>query len=108
MSYESLLSEGRIEAHTFAPRDLERHMAIAAAKLKDAQVEGHSDDTRFTLAQDMLNAVRPPHQKLICFADNWQDAAFQAGWMQGHARTLPLAASHTRVHAGRWAARLDR
>jgi len=90
MSYESLLSEGRIEAHTFAPRDLERHMAIAAARLKDAQVEGHSDDTTFTLAQDMLNAVRPSHQKLICFADNRQDAAFQAGWMQDHARRYRL------------------
>ncbi|HWI53148.1 MAG TPA: DEAD/DEAH box helicase, partial [Symbiobacteriaceae bacterium] len=38
------------------------------------------------LAQDMLGAVEADHRKLILFADNRQDAAFQAGWMQDHAR----------------------
>lgn len=38
------------------------------------------------LAQDMLAAVDPEERKLILFADNRQDAAFQAGWMQDHAR----------------------
>jgi len=42
------------------------------------------------LAQDMLNAADPGHQKLICFADNRQDAAFQAGWMHDHARRYRL------------------
>ena len=37
------------------------------------------------LAQNMLNAVKGPRQKLIVFSDNRQDAAFQAGWMQDHA-----------------------
>lgn len=38
------------------------------------------------LAQDMLGAVDPDHRKLLLFADNRQDAAFQAGWMSDHAR----------------------
>ncbi|MFH0988478.1 MAG: DEAD/DEAH box helicase [bacterium] len=38
------------------------------------------------LAQNMINASTPENQKLIVFADNRQDAAFQAGWMQDHAR----------------------
>jgi ATP-dependent helicase YprA (DUF1998 family) len=42
------------------------------------------------LAQDMLGAAEPQHQKLICFADNRQDAAFQAGWMRDHARRYRL------------------
>ncbi len=42
------------------------------------------------LAQNMINALRGPQQKLIVFADNRQDAAFQAGWMQDHARRYRL------------------
>jgi ATP-dependent helicase YprA (DUF1998 family) len=38
------------------------------------------------LAQNMLNTLSGPQQKLIVFTDNRQDAAFQAGWMQDHAR----------------------
>ena len=38
------------------------------------------------LAQNMINAANPDNKKLIVFADNRQDAAFQAGWMQDHAR----------------------
>lgn len=38
------------------------------------------------LAQEMLAAVEPEQRKLIVFADNRQDAAFQAGWMKDHAR----------------------
>lgn len=38
------------------------------------------------LGQDMLNAVSMTEQKLLVFTDNRQDAAFQAGWMQDHAR----------------------
>src|SRR5581483_292480 len=38
------------------------------------------------LARDMLNAVAEPEQKLLVFTHNRQDAAFQAGWMQDHAR----------------------
>lgn len=42
------------------------------------------------LAQNMLhNAQR---KRLIIFADNRQDAAFQAGWMQDHARRYRLRA----------------
>lgn len=38
------------------------------------------------LAQDMLNADPSEDERLIIFSDNRQDAAFQAGWMQDHAR----------------------
>ena len=38
------------------------------------------------LAQDMLNAYPVEDERLIVFSDNRQDAAFQAGWMQDHAR----------------------
>ncbi|WP_419555813.1 DEAD/DEAH box helicase [Planctellipticum variicoloris] len=42
------------------------------------------------LAQAMINAAPEGHQKLIIFADSRQDAAFQAGWMQDHARRIRL------------------
>jgi ATP-dependent helicase YprA (DUF1998 family) len=42
------------------------------------------------LAQNMINALPAPQQKLIVFTDNRQDAAFQAGWMQDHARRYRL------------------
>jgi len=42
------------------------------------------------LAQDMVNAVAEREQKLLVFTDNRQDAAFQAGWMQDHARRYRL------------------
>ena len=38
------------------------------------------------LSQNMINATKDENQKLIVFADNRQDAAFQSGWMQDHAR----------------------
>ncbi|MBC8193613.1 MAG: DUF1998 domain-containing protein [FCB group bacterium] len=38
------------------------------------------------LSQDMLNAYPVDDERLIVFSDNRQDAAFQAGWMQDHAR----------------------
>ena len=42
------------------------------------------------LAQAMINAAPDGHKKLIVFADSRQDAAFQAGWMQDHARRIRL------------------
>jgi hypothetical protein len=42
------------------------------------------------LAQAMINGAPDGHKKLICFADSRQDAAFQAGWMQDHARRIRL------------------
>ena len=38
----------------------------------------------------MINAAPEDHKKLIIFADSRQDAAFQAGWMQDHARRIRL------------------
>jgi len=40
------------------------------------------------LAQNMLHQAE--RQRLLIFADNRQDAAFQAGWMQDHARRYRL------------------
>ncbi|MCE7937239.1 MAG: DUF1998 domain-containing protein [Chloroflexi bacterium CFX6] len=42
------------------------------------------------LAQDMLRHAERP--RLLVFADNRQDAAFQAGWMRDHARRYRLRA----------------
>ena len=42
------------------------------------------------LAQDMINAETVSQRKLITFADNRQDAAFQAAWMEDHARRYRL------------------
>jgi ATP-dependent helicase YprA (DUF1998 family) len=42
------------------------------------------------LAQAMINAAPDGHKKLLIFADSRQDAAFQAGWMQDHARRIRL------------------
>lgn len=38
------------------------------------------------LAQDMINSQKSDNRKLLIFADNRQDAAFQAAWMSDHAR----------------------
>jgi ATP-dependent helicase YprA (DUF1998 family) len=42
------------------------------------------------LAQSMIH--RAEHPRLLVFCDNRQDAAFQAGWMQDHARRYRLRA----------------
>jgi len=42
------------------------------------------------LAQDMVHHA--PRPRLLVFCDNRQDAAFQAGWMQDHARRFRLRA----------------
>ena len=42
------------------------------------------------LSQDILNAGENDDESLIVFSDNRQDAAFQAGWMQDHARRFRL------------------
>ena len=40
----------------------------------------------YVLAQEMLREAEPEGRKLIIFADNRQEAAFQAGWIQDRAR----------------------
>ena len=54
------------------------------------------------LAQNMLQQQQASERKrLIIFADNRQDAAFQAGWMQDHARRYRLRAlMYERIQAG--------
>jgi DEAD/DEAH box helicase/Helicase conserved C-terminal domain/MrfA Zn-binding domain len=51
------------------------------------------------LAQSMLHHAH--RQRLLVFADNRQDAAFQAGWMQDHARRFRLRGlMHERIRSG--------
>ena len=42
------------------------------------------------LAQDMINAQNTDNRKIIVFADNRQEAAFQAAWMADHSRRYRL------------------
>ena len=42
------------------------------------------------LAQDMINAESSDNHRVIIFADNRQEAAFQAAWMADHARRYRL------------------
>ncbi len=63
------------------------------------------------LAQNMLHRAERP--RLLVFADNRQDAAFQAGWMQDHARRYHLRGlmwqhiAEGRISVGDLVARLD-
>ncbi len=53
----------------------------------------------FVLAQDMLRYAE--RRRLLVFADNRQDAAFQSGWMRDHARRFRLRAMMAeRLRAG--------
>jgi hypothetical protein len=63
------------------------------------------------LAQSMIH--RAEHRRLLVFADNRQEAAFQAGWMQDHARRYRMRAlmyeriRETAVQVGTLVAHLD-
>jgi len=57
MLYARLLNEGRITPQTFAPQEVADLLAAAEARLGDAGVEGHSNDTTFTLAYDAVRAA---------------------------------------------------
>jgi hypothetical protein len=57
-------------------REIEPARKVQAVTVADVHI----------LAQAMINAAPEGHKKLIIFADSRQDAAFQAGWMQDHAR----------------------
>jgi DEAD/DEAH box helicase/Helicase conserved C-terminal domain/Domain of unknown function (DUF1998) len=61
-------------------REIEPARKIQASTVADVHI----------LAQAMINAGPEGHKKLIIFADSRQDAAFQAGWMQDHARRIRL------------------
>src|SRR5262249_15448257 len=61
-------------------REIEPARKIQAVTVSDVHI----------LAQAMINAAPEGHKKLIIFADSRQDAAFQAGWMQDHARRIRL------------------
>jgi hypothetical protein len=61
-------------------REIEPARKIRAVTVADVHI----------LAQAMINAAPEGHKKLIVFADSRQDAAFQAGWMQDHARRIRL------------------
>ena len=61
-------------------REIEPARKVQAVTVSDVHI----------LAQAMINAAPEGHKKLIIFADSRQDAAFQAGWMQDHARRIRL------------------
>jgi hypothetical protein len=61
-------------------REVEPARKVQAVTVSDVHI----------LAQAMINAAGEGHKKLIVFADSRQDAAFQAGWMQDHARRIRL------------------
>jgi ATP-dependent helicase YprA (DUF1998 family) len=61
-------------------REIEPARKVQAVTVSDVHI----------LAQAMINAAGEGHRKLIVFADSRQDAAFQAGWMQDHARRIRL------------------
>ena len=61
-------------------REIEPARKVQAVTVSDVHI----------LAQAMINAAPEDHKKLIIFADSRQDAAFQAGWMQDHARRIRL------------------
>lgn len=61
-------------------REIEPARKVQAVTVSDVHI----------LAQAMINAAPDGHKKLIVFADSRQDAAFQAGWMQDHARRIRL------------------
>jgi ATP-dependent helicase YprA (DUF1998 family) len=61
-------------------REIEPARKVQAVTVSDVHI----------LAQAMINAAPEGHKKLLIFADSRQDAAFQAGWMQDHARRIRL------------------
>ncbi len=53
------------------------------------------------LAQDMIQHSDAERRRLLLFADNRQDAAFQAGWMRDHARRFRIRALMAeKIHGG--------
>jgi rubrerythrin len=61
-------------------REIEPARKVQAVTVSDVHI----------LAQGMINSAPGGYKKLIIFADSRQDAAFQAGWMQDHARRIRL------------------
>ncbi len=61
-------------------REIEPARKVQAVTVADVHI----------LTQAMINGAPEGHKKLIVFADSRQDAAFQAGWMQDHARRIRL------------------
>ena len=70
----------RAQAKRRFGKTLEPARPIRATTVSDVHV----------LAQNMLHQA--DRKRLLIFADNRQDAAFQAGWMQDHARRFRLRA----------------
>ncbi|MCA9311250.1 MAG: DUF1998 domain-containing protein, partial [Phycisphaerales bacterium] len=67
-------------ARTLGTRYREPARPVRATNVSDVHV----------LAQDMIHHAE--RRRLLVFADNRQDAAFQAGWMSDHARRFRLRA----------------
>lgn len=57
MPYTSLLREGRIRYHRVDPQELGEELALARARLSDAEVDGVSDDMRYICAYEAAHAA---------------------------------------------------
>lgn len=79
------LEEGKLlECPTCGHRGSKRNGEIKREAIRLLSATTVSDT--HILAQNMINEANGESEKLIVFADNRQDAAFQAGWMQDHTR----------------------
>ncbi|MCA9135396.1 MAG: DEAD/DEAH box helicase, partial [Planctomycetales bacterium] len=68
-----------------------RTLAIGGRRIEPAKpIRAVTVADVHNLSQAMINAAPEGHKKLIVFADSRQDAAFQAGWMQDHARRVRM------------------
>jgi ATP-dependent helicase YprA (DUF1998 family) len=64
------------QGSTFGTKQYEPFRPLSAVTVSDVHI----------LSQNMINADASDNKKLIIFADNRQDAAYQAAWMANHAR----------------------
>ena len=75
-------------ARNVGGRDREPARPVRAVTVSDVDV----------LARSMIHQAE--RKRLLVFADNRQDAAFQSGWMQDHARRFRLRGSTWKNQAG--------
>lgn len=73
-----------LECPTCGHRGSKRNGEIKREAIRPLSATTVSDT--HILAQNMINEANGESEKIIVFADNRQDAAFQAGWMQDHTR----------------------
>lgn len=65
MSWQSLLTNGSIHTHTTSRREIENLRELVARDLKDAEIEGLSDDRRFATAYNAV--LQLSKMAIACF-----------------------------------------